>query len=185
MILPCCLLFWSDLLPNWFLTWKAQTQIDPRRSLFPYFCLFVATRAPHRCLCARALEDQLRCDQPHFCDQMPFWRQDGEVLERIQPIGTLRFLSGTRFFLDLELDKFPKLSGFSYSSQVDRFTLLNSPDSPRLCPVVPQVQQRMRKLDLGSQKHAGMWVLMASTSRQSVSLVLDANASQGELQPSL
>ena len=39
----------------------------------------------------------------------------GDKTEKCWPIGTLRFLSGTRFFLDLELDKFPKLSGFSYS----------------------------------------------------------------------
>lgn len=59
------------------------------------------------------------------------------------------------FFLYLGLDKFELPTeiewvflGFSmFFSQVDKFTLL---DSPRLCPLVLQVQQRMRKLDLGS-----------------------------------
>lgn len=59
------------------------------------------------------------------------------------------------FFPYLGLEKFELSTGIQwvflgfsvFFSKIDKFTLL---DSPRLCPLVPQVQQRMLKLDLGS-----------------------------------
>jgi hypothetical protein len=70
--------------------------------------------------------------------------KDPKVLIRHQCFSP--YLGLEKFELSTEIEWV--FLGFSiFFSQIDKFTLL---DSPRLCPLVPQVQQRMRKLDLGS-----------------------------------